>query len=309
MLSPHPSLIPQDADGVNAAVIWAREVRQVMGVCRGNKGNLMQHWVLCETLARLQMLLPVEHSHLLLVTTHSMAPWSVPRKLANPQADYSRPVFDAVRQRAVPQRNSVYETAWHNLSVRHGIPYPSSAAFAVNVWPGDRRLSLLLCEANPSVADEIDGWLSLPETIGRLQHRTLHRGNWQLRFAQPLAPQNALPDAIYVEMDPMRFEGHPPAQAARNDTAALYIEELNLVAAALIPLQMPVVIQISSFSANNNNPHDNTVAAINGVLIPAGFSLQARVEADGNMISLIYVRGLGLWDSPNVLHRQFVHWV
>ena len=48
-----------------------------MGLCKGNLGNLMQHWVLCETLGRLG---EQEFESLHMICTHSMAPWSLPTK-------------------------------------------------------------------------------------------------------------------------------------------------------------------------------------------------------------------------------------
>jgi hypothetical protein len=158
------------------------------------------------------------------------------------------------------------------------------------------------------VADAVHGWLGLAETVGRLEQCELYRGDWRLRFGQHLVFPGGAPDVIYVEMDPMRFEGNPPALAAHNDRAALYVEDVALVTAALNGLEIPVVVQISSFTANNGNRHDDTVAAIDGVMIPAGFSLEARVQPDGHKISLVYARGRTLWEDHEPLSEQFDHW-
>lgn len=48
-----------------------------MGLCKGNRGNLMQHWVLCELLHRIGQ---QDFKHLSLSCTHSMAPWSMPER-------------------------------------------------------------------------------------------------------------------------------------------------------------------------------------------------------------------------------------
>jgi hypothetical protein len=64
-----------------------------MGLCRGNVGNLMQHWTLAETLAELRNQFD-EESHLLFVTSHSMAPWSVPRKLVRTTSTETRRPFE-----------------------------------------------------------------------------------------------------------------------------------------------------------------------------------------------------------------------
>src|SRR5438105_2565707 len=94
-----------------------------VGLCAGNLGNLMQHWVLCETLNRLNSL---AFQSLHMVCTHSMAPWSVPRR---PNAD-----FDEVRMRLTANCTDVYEKVWIDLSANNGLPYPSSALFATRAW-------------------------------------------------------------------------------------------------------------------------------------------------------------------------------
>lgn len=109
-----------------------------MGTYKGNVGNLMQHWTLCEILA----IAEPHCSGLNYIDAHAMAPWATTRTTRNINE------FDSVRNslwNCPPGQNSVYERAWNNLAwqeEREG--YPSSAAFVRQVWSG--QYSLLLCE-------------------------------------------------------------------------------------------------------------------------------------------------------------------
>jgi hypothetical protein len=278
-----------------------------MGLCRGNLGNLMQHWVLSEILAALGEQPGGRNRLLLFGTTHSMAPWSVPRQ-RNPGQDYSRPRFDRARTRLGRAGASAYEQAWAALSCRGGLPYPSSAVFALHLWEG--LLSFVLCEDSKTVANEIAGWLALPEVRNRLASDAateLHRGDWRGRFAVPFGDPPGV-KVVYVEMDPMRFEHHGRQQGGGDNAATLYAEDLPTITAAFAATHVPVALQVSSFSANNINPHQVVEASLSAGLGQAGFQLQGRVEADGNMISLVYSRGLALWQAPELLDRRFAEW-
>src|SRR4051812_6782619 len=110
-----------------------------MGLCKGNRGNLMQHWVLCEVLRRLGQ---QSLQHLSLTCTHSMAPWSVPERREEEDDHRCRRVFTEARARGAADRGSVFEEAWFAVSPG-GLPYPSSAVLAQHVWRP--KLSLTLC--------------------------------------------------------------------------------------------------------------------------------------------------------------------
>ena len=92
----------------------------------------------------------------------------------------------------------------------------------------------------------------------------------------------------------MRFEHHPRQQGGGNRDDALYGEDLPTITAAFADTRIPVVLQISSYSANNTNPHQVVETVISAELGQAGFGLRGKVVADGNMISLVYSRGVAL---------------
>jgi len=172
-----------------------------VGLCKGNRGNLLQHWTLCESLASLANL---GISNLHLACTHSMAPWTLPVRKVNEATDTCRRFFRTAANRLAHVQNpNIYESAWHRLSVSSGLPYPSTAVFASAVWQG--VISLALCEASPHVADEIDGWLNGPAVEQRFAHSVLLRGDWRTAVASPLFTRPSS-ECIYIEMDPMRYD-------------------------------------------------------------------------------------------------------
>lgn len=270
-----------------------------MGLCRGNRGNLMQHWALCEVLYRLEK---QKFDHLHFVCTHSMAPWSVPERRNN---DKCRQWFTAARQRLNGTQDTVFERAWHSLSPVSGLPYPSSAVFAQQIWK--KHLSLLLCEINKQVADEIDGWLGSPEVVQRLREARLHRMNWRDAFQDTLPAGDA--DIILIELDPMRYEHHPPNQCSRNDGGVLFPEDIELILDAVEGLTVPIVLQISSFSANNGNSHEVVTDSIVRRLEPAGFIHENRIKVGGQMLCLFLSRGITLFHSSDAPETAFDEWL
>ncbi len=131
-----------------------------MPTCKGNLGNLMQHWVLCEIVANLSSHLGPD-SHTLFISTHSMAPGSMP----SPSPDQTRDVFDKARNRLGPRCTSAYEKAWNSLSPCAGLPYPSSALFVDSLHK--QPISMVLCEVDPVASSEINTWMASISSRGR----------------------------------------------------------------------------------------------------------------------------------------------
>src|SRR5690242_7040192 len=87
---------------------WSRSSyweSDAMGLCKGNRGNLMQHWVLCEVLHRLGQ---QDFKHLSLSCTHSMAPCSMPERQADEDGHRCRRTFNEARMRAPADRTSEF---------------------------------------------------------------------------------------------------------------------------------------------------------------------------------------------------------
>lgn len=156
---------------------------------RGNIGNLLQHWVLCELIER-------SHRHwdrLRFVDAYSMAPLATERF----KPGSSGHLFDHARDRV--KTDSIYEQAWGTI-VGDGEGYPNSAAFVDALWPG--RYSMLLCEDDRATVIDLRTWAlqkeSKPNCLGvRVAlgdwRKTFERGGWQ---SEDLTVQSFDPDML-----------------------------------------------------------------------------------------------------------------
>src|SRR5262245_39562755 len=116
-----------------------------MPTYRGNRGNLLQHWVLVELLGYLRQ---EGIGKLCFIDAYSMSPR--PTRSSKMATDQTAPEFDRVRS-TLAGGGSAYEQAWLVLSQTLPSEYPSSAVFVQHCWGGD--LHLLLCEADRETAD------------------------------------------------------------------------------------------------------------------------------------------------------------
>jgi hypothetical protein len=123
-----------------------------MPTYRGNRGNLLQHWVLVELLSCIR---EGGIARLCFVDAYSMSP--SPTRSKRAATDQTAREFDHVRSR-LDRSSSAFEQAWLTLSQDLASEYPSSAAFVRRCWP--ERVHFLLCEADPATADDIERWLS-----------------------------------------------------------------------------------------------------------------------------------------------------
>ena len=261
-----------------------------MGTYTGNVGHLMQHWTLCEVLS-----VAKEHTPgLSFIDAHAMAPWAT----ECPRPDIR---FRSVKK-LLPGKGSVYEQAWGSLSQRQQVDgYPNSAAFVRKIWKC--QYSLLLCELCPTTAKEIDNWL-------QPQEGKLFRGDWRNRFEEGLPtpcevrlPTNAL---TLVSFDPNMYSRHTPK---RPDPARLYRTDLKLALRALDSVKGGILMQLSTYTANGNNPQGAVISSVNSVLRSGGFALAAVVRVDGNMMSVIFSRNVKWAADLAGLPHQFEKWL
>lgn len=259
-----------------------------MGSCKGNRGNLMQHWVFSETLSRIAAL---AHEHLLLVCTHSMSPKSA---VSSPDRHFKSACSGLKNNQG---QHSHYERAWGALTGGDENPYPNSAGLAVEIWK--RRLSMLLCEFDPDKAQEINDWLDSQEVAARLVWQECHTGDWRKRIGSAIDHPDSV-DVLYVEQDPMVFSRSDLQKPRGKQRANVYPCDVRLLLTALREVRLPVVYQLSSFTANGGNTHPATIPVLDKLLTEEQFILEARVAPDDAMISHVYSRGLSsrLWVAP-----------
>ena len=270
-----------------------------MGEYKGNVGNLMQHWTLCEVLQAAQ-----EHTDgLSFIDAHAMAPLANARTCKNA---YQKAVFNSVRD-DLPGQGSVYEQAWHRLAPTQRDVYPNSATFVRVVWKGD--YSMLLCELDPGTADEIDSWLPSVRKSPKCKEASLFRGDWRTRFEKGLPGPNTagLPDGslTLVSFDPcICSRNSPPSQPAGN----LYPKDLELAVRALNDVRGGVLMQLSTYSANGDNPQREVITSVKSVLRCGRFTLAAVVKVNGNMMSMVYARDVGWAADLAALPGRFNEW-
>ncbi len=251
-----------------------------MATYKGNAGNLMQHWTLCE-------LLTIAGRHALelsFLDAHAMAPYAHKRTGADDR-------FDRVRAGLPGQ--SIYEQAWYSLAQQRGDGYPNSAAFVREIWKG--HSSLLLCEADGPTADEIDSWLNgSPE---------LFRGDWRERFRM------GLPDAplTLISFDPNMYDRHGPPKTPKPEN--MYPRDLYAVVDAVSGVSGGVLMQLSTYSANHANAQKDVCSSVNSILEEGRFTLAAVAPANGNMMSLVYSRNVAWSNELANLPGRFEEWL
>ena len=274
-----------------------------MGTYKGNKGNLMQHWTLCEVLSVANR----HHSALNYIDAHAMAP------LAMTRTD-DDVVFDRVRN-ALPNGTSIYEKTWYDL-VRGGNSYPSSANLVTKVWAGS--FSLLLCEIRRTTADEIEHWLGDVCSLRGYCLADLDRGDWRNQFKQGLPSPTDVGlghDALtLISFDPYTIGVSLNKDLPEKKQGNMYPQDLALVANAVEKVEGGVLLQLSTYSANvgilrqGANSQVMVTAMIDNILGQAGFKLAAKTRPDGNMMSLIYARDIPWADDLAKLGVQFTEW-
>ena len=264
-----------------------------MGTYKGNAGNLMQHWTLSEVL----VIAGKHAAGLSFIDAHAMAPLAL--EPTDKHSGFSRV------QTALPGQKSVYERAWHQLARDGG--YPNSAAFVQELWNGD--FSLLLCEVDHSTIRELAPWLERARESPRCKSAELFSGDWRKRFSQglPSSSEVGLTEGslTLVSFDPYMYNRHQVASPKKGN---LYPDDVERAVGALRSLKGEVLIQLSTYSANGNNPQKDVIASLDSILEPGDFTLCAVVRVNKGMMSLVYARGGLLSDELANLPYRFTKW-
>ena len=259
---------------------------------KGNDGNLMQHWVLCEllTIARQYK------KRLTFVDAHAMAPIADQRTGKPDQCGK----FDAVFER-LPKKCSPYEEAWKCLASERNT-YPNSANFVSRIWDQTHSCSMLLCECDKPTVSFLLSWKAEQERTRANLRIEIASGNWRSRFelGLPEQEQNGL---VFLSFDPYMFNRHCRNNKPRN----MYPEDLDLVGRKT-SYYKAVLLQLSTYSANDDNPQNKVVDCVQSRLKPYGFEQIAAVKTNGAMMSLIYQRGIDFINELASLELRFREW-
>ena len=281
-----------------------------MPTYKGNVGNLMQHWTLCELLSIAQ---DRGIPGLNFIDAHAMAPLA--RQQEPPvgrDGRYNR-VADRVQHPQRPDHEwaSKYEWAWHHLAPSVG--YPNSAVFVEKVWRGNFAMSL--CEMDWTTLGELGAWCDLVRSLERCTNAQFFPGDWRETFDQGLpTPRDVdLPEGslTLVSFDPDLVSWHPrPNQLGRQQSRTVYPQDLEDVRNQLINFDGRVLIYLPTYSAQNNSQRE-VIPAVDEILMPDphGFTRYDPIRVDGHNMSLVYARGLDDWAAQlRALPARFKAW-
>ena len=252
---------------------------------KGNEGNLMQHWVLCELLSS-----ACNHfTHLTYVDAYSMAPIARQRTSSSIK-------FDTVFAQ-LPGQESLYEQAWQELSLGPGT-YPNSANFVQQLWHLPSNYSMLLCEVDDETVSLLRSWAS------QLNGLDIEIANedWRNRFLKGLPKPRGL---MFITFDPCMFNRHPRIRSPGN----MYQIDLDILI-KMTRSYPEILIQLSTYDVNDDNPQERVIDVIRSKLTANGFGEVAiiRPSKSKKMMSLIYQRGLTFIDELNSLPHRFRNW-
>ena len=268
-----------------------------MGTYKGNAGHLMQHWTLCE-------LLTAAGRHdtpgLNFIDAHAMAPLATVRDVATNRR------FNAVQARVcsgLPDPNLAYEYAWHHLEPNEG--YPNSAAFVREVWEG--QVSMLLCETDPATAAAPRTWAQDHAGV------KIAEGDWRCRFRAglPSPPNGSL---TLVSFDPYMYNSRrrfdDPKKRKKGN---LYPDDIELALDKISNLKGGVLIQISMYNTQDDNPQGTVIASVDEILAAKAFERCAVVRVDNKtyrnrMMSLVYACDVE-WTELADLPDRFTAWL
>lgn len=260
-----------------------------MPTYKGNRGNLLQHWVLAELVTHIgRQTGPT--AHLCFVDAHAMSPYATRDEKPGQTASD----FETVRDR-LPGPGSRFEQAWRRLVTQERIEYPTSAMFVRDLWDGP--LSLVLCEADNATADDIFEWQRELPTGSTTE---LYRGDWRRRIRGDLPEAQA----CIVSFDPYMVVGDNPASTRQGN---MYVSDLVRAAGGILEIRSgPLFVQLSTYSAQDS-PQDKLIPVVQWVMAAVGLELVDTVRADGHMMSMVFSHGIV--EKPAHLHDRFNAWL
>jgi len=262
----------------------------LMPTYKGNKGNLLQHWVLVELVELIRTGMS-SAALLCFIDAHAMSPYASP----SGQGDK---VFGRA-QSTLPGQRSLYEQSWLELRKNLRVDYPTSALFVRHLWPGG--IKFVLCESDSRSVDDIAQW---HQSFAHEVPMDLHFGDWRDRFRRGFSGGDGV---CLVSFDPFMYDRNGPPR--RPNPGNLYPPDLELIGEALRDLKsVPLVLQLSTYSANNSNSLPDVLESVENTLKSAGLKRYAAVRANGNMMSLVFTRDFAEIQDAN-LEQRFSDWL
>ena len=141
---------------------------------------------------------------------------------------------------------------------------------------------MLLCEQDRSTLDQLRQWVNELNII----EIEIAEGDWRERFRRGLPPQQGL---TLVSFDPYMFNRHNREDRKPGN---MYPDDLDILAAATQIYRENIIVQLSTYSANDDNSQKDVIECIHPRLTQEGFKKAAVVKLNGNMMSLVFQRGV-----------------
>jgi hypothetical protein len=163
---------------------------------------------------------------------------------------------------------------------------------------------MLLCELEPVTVGELRTWGAAVSQADDRRGVEVAEGDWRERFRDGL---NLPGDLLFVSFDPYMFDRHGPGRTPK--TGNMYPDDLDLLATAIAPATQSVIVQVSTYSANNDNAQQAVIETVRSRLASCGLEMTCVTRADGNMMSMVLTRRLAWVDSLRDLPSRFERWL
>ena len=256
---------------------------------KGNCGNLMQHWVLCEVLEIVRR----HETQLTFIDAHSMAPLATHR---TEKIETSGRKFDNTRKN-LPGQGSPFENAWHRLAPSPN-KYPNSANFVSLIWDNPRKYSMVLCEKEAHSAELLKLWAAKNDQLS-IEVAT---GDWRCRFEHPFVSREGI---VFISFDPYMFNSR---NRRKRKLGNMYPDDLCRIVEATRNCRGKTLVQLSTYDTNDGNSQDEVAEVIRLGLVPGGFNQAAIVRPNNKMMSLLYQRDVGFASEFCELPVRFKKW-
>ncbi|MBI4459032.1 MAG: hypothetical protein HY648_03100 [Acidobacteria bacterium] len=114
-------------------------------------------------------------------------------------------------------------------------------------------------------------------------------------------------DIVVISFDPYMFDCHGPGRSP--EPSRMYPCDLRILEKAIKPITKGIIVQLSTYSANNNNPQQIVTEVVDACLKTTGLETACLVKADGNMMSIVLVRDIAWTGALCSLETRFRSWL
>lgn len=178
--------------------------------------------------------------------------------------------------------------------------YPNSASFVAAIWRA--RYAMFLCESDQATVLRLRSWANVAREFPGCDGIEVAEGDWRTYITGPLLPSS---DLTVFSFDPYMFDRHGSGRNPGNMDPS----DLDRISAEVDRVQGSVIVQLTTYSANNDNAQPQVRGSVTSRLAQSGLKEVAVVRADGNMMSMIFERQVVGATSLGDLADRFQAWL